>query len=96
MLQNELNRDVARFTNHGQTFLQQTEVVTSCVNTVVCLDEIMRKSRHTGELRHLLQKQVCLGPVKHATCTDFDAKRSALHFLQQPDLLQAARLIRGW
>lgn len=34
--------------------LQQTEVVTSCVNTVVWLDEIMRKSRRTGELRHLL------------------------------------------
>ena len=37
--------------------LQQTEVVTSCVNTVVWMDEIMRKSRRTGELRHLLQKK---------------------------------------
>ena len=62
--------------------LQQTEVVTSCVNTVVWMDEIMRKSRRTGELRHLLQKQVCLGSVKRATCTDFDAKRSALYFLR--------------
>ena len=56
----------------------------------------MRKSRCTGELCHLLQKQVCLGPVERAACTDFDAKKSALYFLQQPDLLQAARLIRGW
>ena len=36
--------------------LQQTEVVTSYVNTVVWLDEIMRKSRHTGGVTSLAAK----------------------------------------
>ena len=38
---------------------------------------------YTG-VTSLAAKQVCLGLVKHATCTDFDAKsRITLNFLQQ-------------
>ena len=47
----------------------------------------------------LAAKQVCLGLVKHATCTDFVAKKelSATNLcnLQQPDLLQD-RFECGW
>ena len=36
----------------------------------------------------LAAKQVCLGPVKLATCTDFIVKSgTTLYFLHQPDLL---------
>ena len=43
------------------------------VNADFGLDKITRESRHTWGLRNYAAKQVCLGPVKHATCTDFVA-----------------------
>ena len=73
-----------------QTCLATNQVAGSCVNTDFSLDKITLESRHTRVLRHLLQKNVCLGPVKRAI-------RSATTFrnLQQLDLLQE-RFECGW
>lgn len=44
----------------------------------------MWESCYTWDLGCFLQGQVCLGPVKHTTCTHFDAKsRTILFFLHQ-------------
>ena len=48
--------------------LQQIKVAASCLNTDVWLDKITREPC-TG-FTSLAAKQVCLGPVKRATCTD--------------------------
>ena len=62
LLQNELQTDVARFTTHVQTCLgKKINVVVSCVYTDFWSDEITRESRHTRELRHLLQSKFALG-----------------------------------
>ena len=41
----------------SQTHLATYQVVVSCVTTDFWLDKITRDSRHTGELRHLLQNR---------------------------------------
>ena len=41
--------------------LQQVKVGASCVNTDFWLDKFTRKSRHTQDLRHLLQNKFALG-----------------------------------
>ena len=64
------------------------------VNTDFSLDKITLESRHTRTA--LATKQVCLGPVKHATRTDVVSKKynhsvlspPTLRKLQQLDLLQ--------
>ena len=44
----------------------------------------MQELCYTRGLGDLLQTQVCLRPVKHTTCTDFDAEsRTTLFFLHQ-------------
>ena len=48
--------------------LQQIKVAASCLNTDVWLDKITREPC-TG-FTSLAARQVCLGPVKRATCTD--------------------------
>ena len=40
---------------------KKINVVVSCVYTDFWLDEITRESRHTRELRHLLQNKFALG-----------------------------------
>ena len=68
---------------------------TSCVNTDFWLDKITPESRHTRELRYLLQKSVPWAG-KTRNMSDFVAKsKTILYFLQQLDLLQD-RLERGW
>ena len=57
MMQNVLKKDVARF----NIYLATNQVVASCVNTDFWLDKITRESRHTRELRHLLQNKFALG-----------------------------------
>ena len=71
------------------------------VNTDFSLDKITLESRHTRTA--LAAKQVCLGPVKHATRTDVVSKKynhsvlslPTLRKLQQLDLLQK-RFECGW
>ena len=71
------------------------------VNTDFSLDKITLESRHTRTA--LATKQVCLGPVKHATRTDVVSKKynhsllspPTLRKLQQLDLLQK-RFECGW
>ena len=60
--------------------IRLAQVVPSCVNTDFWLDKITRESHTTRELRHWLQKQVCLGPVKRATRTDFVARSTTTKF----------------
>ena len=61
VLQNELKSDVARFTTHVQTCLATNQVVANWVNTDFWLDKITPESRHTRELRHLMQNKFVLG-----------------------------------
>ena len=71
------------------------------VNTDFSLDKITLESRHTRTA--LATKQVCLGPVKHATRTDVVSKKynhsvlspPTLRKLQQLDMLQK-RFECGW
>ena len=67
-LQNELNSDVPRFTALVQAFLATNQVVERVREywRDFWLNKIVQDSRHTGTA-----KQVSLGPVKRATCTDF-------------------------
>ena len=62
VLQNELKSDVARFTTH---VLATDQVVASYVNTDFWLDKITRESRHSRELRHLMQNKFALGKTLH-------------------------------
>ena len=56
-MQNVLKKDVARF----DICLATNQVVASCVNTDFWLDKIARESRHTRDLRHLLQNKFAVG-----------------------------------
>ena len=55
LLRNEFESYVARFTSCIQNYFVTDQVVVSWVNTDFWLDKITRESRHTRELRHLLQ-----------------------------------------
>ena len=57
-------------------FSPQIKVTASWVNTDFWLDKLKyaRTTPRTG-LRSLAAKQVCFGPVKRATCTEFVAKK---------------------
>ena len=58
--------------------------VASCVNADFWLDKMSRSHTIHGGAASLVAKQVCLGPLKRATCIDFVAKsRTSLYFLQQ-------------
>ena len=56
-MQNVLKKDVARFS----ICLATNQVVASFVNTDFWLDKITRESRHTRNLRHLLQNKFAVG-----------------------------------
>ena len=63
----------ARCTTHFQ-FTSTKNTAASCVNTAFWLDKITRESSVTRKLHHrLAAKQVCFGPLKRKTCTDFVA-----------------------
>ena len=58
--------------------------VASCINADFWLDKMSRSHTIHGGATSLVAKQVCLGPLKRATCTDFVAKsRTSLYLLQQ-------------
>ena len=65
-LQNQLNRDVPRFTALVLSLSCNKSGCWRCVNTDFWLKKIVRDWRHTGTAKH-----VSLGPVKRATCTEF-------------------------
>ena len=88
---------VEHFTTHVQTCLTTNRVsVTSCVNTDFWLDTITRKSRHTRDLRHLLQNKFDKSQldVQHVQILLqkqielFSTFCNNFAFLQQPDFLQ--------
>ena len=56
-MQNVLKNDVARF----NICLATNQVVANCVNTDFWLDKITEESRHTQNLRRLLQNKFALG-----------------------------------
>ena len=56
-MQNVLKKDVAGF----NICLATNQVVASFVNTDFWLDKITRESRHTRDLRHLLQNKFAVG-----------------------------------
>ena len=62
-----------------KTFLATNQIVASCVNTDIRLDKITRESRHTQELRHLLQDRFAC-----ATCTDFVPRKNRTALNSQP------------
>ena len=72
-----------------KTFLATNKIVASCVNTDIWLGKITRGSRHTQDLRHLLQNRFAC-----ATCTDFVARKNrttlatTFRKLPQPGLLR--------
>ena len=73
------------FNTHVQTSLVTNQLVSSCVNTDFWLDEITRESRHTRELRHLLQNKFVLGRWNTQHVQIFLQKeKTTLFFMQQP------------
>ena len=76
LLQNELKSDVARFTTHVQTCLATNKGFWK-LHQYWPLIQIVKNyagvTPYTG-VTSLAAKQVCLWPVKRATCTGFVAK----------------------
>ena len=71
LLQKELKSDVARFTTRVQTSLAAKQVIASCG----ILTSDWPKLRESYAIHgSYATRQVCLGSVKRATCTDFVAK----------------------
>ena len=75
-----LKRDVTRFITHVQTCLATNKVARILSSIGQNYAGVLP---YTG-VTPLVAKQVCLGPVKRATYTDFVAKsRTNFYFLQQ-------------
>ena len=81
---NRSKRVVVNSSTHIQTYLAKNQFTACFVHTLILIGwNYTGVTPYTGGMS-LAAKQVCLGPVKHATSTDFVVKsRTTFYFLQQ-------------